>query len=778
MASPPETWARGHRIADSETARSGGRLALKDRPKNPAQFSPEHYLNRELSWLEFNARVLEEAADPTNPWLERMKFLSIVSSNLDEFFEVRVAGLQQQLYAGLEPQDFAADGLAPAAQLSTIADRAHELVGEQYRLLHEELIGGLKTNGIEWVRLGELSETERAYVDALFVNNVYPVLTPLAIDPGHPFPHVHNKSLNIALLIEGERANQLQEFFAVVQVPAVLDRVVLLPGTADHVRFVLLEDVIAAHLGTLFGGFRVVKSTVFRVTRNTDLAIDEDDAEDLLQTIEETLRLRMRGDAVRLEISDAADEQFVQLLVDAHDLDPRDVYRVAGPVDLTVWMALQRLEGFRGLKDEPLVPRVPPAFASAGDVFDLIRGQDVLVHHPFESFGCVVDFIERAADDPQVLAIKQTLYRTSGASPIIRALERAAHNGKQVTALVELKARFDEENNIVWARSLERAGVHVVYGVVGLKTHCKAALVVRREHEGIRRYVHLSTGNYNPTTARTYTDLGLFTANPDFGEDISELFNLLTGYSQARRWRKLMIAPLGMREQIVERIDREARNAELGRPARIIVKMNALVEPTVIDALYRASQAGVSIELVIRGTCCLRPGIAGWSENIRVISIVDKFLEHSRIFYFENAGESEVLLSSADWMPRNFFRRIEVMFPVEDPRLKNRLTGELLQVVLNDNVKARQLQADGSYSRLVPSEGQPGVRSQTIFQALARESARDASDSAFKIVPILGPFRIPAVEESAPANGNGSESKRSKPPRVRSPRGRKRPEPA
>jgi polyphosphate kinase len=751
-------------------------------PKNLPQFSPEHYLNRELSWLEFNARVLEEAADPTNPLLERVKFLSIVSSNLDEFFEVRVAGLQQQLYAGLEPQDFAPDGLAPASQLTKISERAHQLVGEQYRLLHE-LIGALKENGIEWARLEELSRAERAYVDGLFDNNVYPVLTPLAIDPGHPFPHVHNKSLNVALLIEGEHAGQIQELFAVVQVPALLDRVVLLPGPSSGPRFVLLEDVIAAHLSTLFGGFRVVGHTVFRVTRNTDLTIEEDDAEDLLQTIEETLRQRMRGDAVRLEISALADERFVQMLVGALDLDARDVYRVAGPVDLTVGMALHRMEGFRTLKDDPLVPRVPPAFSSAADFFDLIRAQDVLVHHPYESFGCVVDFIERAADDPQVLAIKQTLYRTSGGSPIIRALERAAHNGKQVTALVELKARFDEENNIVWARSLERAGVHVVYGVVGLKTHCKAALVVRREGDGIRRYVHLSTGNYNPTTARTYTDLGLFTANADFGEDTSELFNLLTGYSQGRRWQKFMVAPLGMRERVVELIDREARNAEAGRPARIIVKMNALVEPSVIDALYRASSAGVSIELIIRGTCSLRPGIPGLSETIRVISVVDKFLEHSRIFYFENGGDSEVFLGSADWMPRNFFRRIELMFPVEDPRLKSRVTDDLLQAVLKDNVKARQLQADGTYTRLAPVEGQPAVRSQIILQALARESARDAGDAAFRFVPILGSAGAPPPEQAAASNGAGaaapvSAGHRSKPPRVRSPRGRKSPESA
>jgi polyphosphate kinase len=405
-------------------------------------------------------------------------------------------------------------------------------------------------------------------------------------------------------------------------------------------------------------------------------------------------------------------------------------------------------------------------------MFDLIRAQDVLVHHPFESFGSVIDFIQRAADDPQVLAIKQTLYRTSGASPIIQALERAAHNGKQVTALVELKARFDEENNIVWARSLERAGVHVVYGVVGLKTHCKAALVVRREADGIRRYVYLSTGNYNPTTARIYTDLGLFTANPDFGEDTSELFNLLTGYSQGRRWRKFIVAPLGMREQVVELIDREAKNAEGGRPARIIVKMNALIEPSVIDALYRASRAGVNIDLVIRGTCALRPGIPGLSERIRVISIVDKFLEHSRIFYFENGGAPQVFLGSADWMPRNFFRRIELMFPVEDPRLKARVTDELLQVVLKDNVKARQLQADGTYVRLSPGENDPAIRSQIIFQALARESAREAGDAAFRFVPILGASGSPPADVPT-GNGTGSAGHRTRPPRVRSPRARK-----
>jgi polyphosphate kinase len=745
--------------------------------KNLSEFPPENYLNRELSWLEFNARVLEEAADRSNPCLERIKFLSIVSSNLDEFFEVRVAGLQEQLYAGLEPQDFSADGLAPAGQLDRIDRRAHRLVADQYRLLHAELIPQLGESGIEWVRLEELTTAERAFVDRFFTSNVYPVLTPLAIDPGHPFPHVHNKSLNIALLVERKQASQLQELFAVVQVPAVLDRVVLLPGSAtDRVRLVLLEDIVAANLGRLFGGFRVLGHTVFRVTRNTDLAFDEDDAEDLLQSIEENLRQRMRGDAVRLEISETADERFVQLLVDALDLDGRDVYRVAGPVDLTGFMALTRIDGFRGLKDEALLPGVPPAFTAGSDIFELIRSGDILLHHPFESFGPVVSFIERAADDPQVLAIKQTLYRTSGGSPIIRALERAAQNGKQVTALVELKARFDEENNIGWARSLEHAGVHVVYGVVGLKTHCKVALVVRREPEGIRRYVHLSTGNYNPTTARIYTDLGLFTARPEFGEDASELFNLLTGYSQGRRWRKFLVAPLGLREQVVELITREGRNADLGRPARIIVKMNALVEPTVIDALYRAAQAGVKIDLVVRGTCCLRPGITGLSENIRVTSIVDRFLEHSRIFYFENAGDPEVFLGSADWMPRNFYRRIELMFPVEDAKVKARLVEQLLPLILSDSVKARELLPDGTYVRRSPAEGEQPVRSQALFQALARESARVAVDSALHVVPIFGASGAPPADGTLTDGENGGQ--RSTPPPVRSPRPRKRPEPA
>ena len=720
----------------------------------PPAFPPDHYLNRELSWLEFDARVLEEAADPSNPWLERLKFLAIFSSNLDEFFEIRVAGLQQQVYAGVEPQDYGADGMAPAEQLAAIDRRARELVAEQYRILNDEVLPGLAAGGVERVRLDDLTEAERRHVDTLFRASIAPVLTPLAIDPGHPFPHVHNKSLNIALVVERRNGGpKARRHFAVVQVPAVLDRVVIVSTHGEgRVRFVLLEDIIARHLGELFGGLRVVSHTVFRVARNTDLTIEEEDAEDLLEMIEESLRQRRRSDPVRLEISADADEAFVEMLTEAHDLEARDVYRVPGPIDLTALAALHRLDGFPALKDEPLLPRVAPPFAQGRDVFDVIRSHDVLVHLPYESFGCVVDFIERAADDPQVLAIKQTLYRTSGASPIISALARAAQNGKQVTALVELKARMDEQNNITWARTLEQAGVHVVYGIVGLKTHCKAALVVRREGDGIRRYVHLSTGNYNPTTARVYTDLGLFTANPDMGEDTSALFNLLTGNAEGYRWKKLVVAPVGMREQIIGLIEREERNARQGRAARIIVKMNALVEPSVIDALYRASQGGVAIELVVRGICCLRPGLPGVSETIRVTSIVDKYLEHSRIFYFENGGNPEVFLASADWMPRNFWRRIETLFPIEDASLQARIVGDILQPILHDTVKVRELLPDGTYRRRTPGEAEAPLRSQVALQNLAREAARESTDVRPPFVPIV---RRPSLRtphgEPAPA---------------------------
>ncbi len=711
------------------------RIQKRHRPK--PRYPSEYYVNRELSWLEFNARVLEEACDSTTPLLERLKFLSIFSSNLDEFFEVRVAGLREQLHAGLEPQDYPADGHDPDTVLGRIEARAHELVAEQYRVLCEELFPQLAEHGIERVLIDQLSALERSYVDKLFAGDIYPVLTPLAIDPGHPFPHVHNKSLNLALLLQNENEDGPRELFGIVQVPSVLERVVLLPAVEGRVRFILLEDLIAERAGDLFGGFDIVSQAVFRVTRNTDLTIDEDEVDDLLSAIEESLRERRRGEAVRLEISAGVDERFLRLLGESLNLRVRDLYVVDGPVDLTRLMRLYELEGNRHLKDDPLVPRSAPAFATGTNIFDAIRAGDILVHHPYESFGAVVDFIASAADDRDVLAIKQTLYRTSVSSPVLTALARAAANGKQVTALVELKARFDEANNIAWSRALERAGVHVVYGVVGVKTHCKVALVVRREADGIRRYVHQSTGNYNPTTARIYTDIGLFTADPEFGEDASELFNLLTGYSQGHRWKKLLVAPRGLRDRVVELIDRERRNAEMGRPARVIAKMNALVEPSVIDALYDAAQAGADVDLMIRGICCLRPGLPGLSERVRVRSVVDKFLEHSRIFYFENAGDPEVYLSSSDWMPRNFYRRIEVMFPVEDPRLKQRIIHEILPVVLADNVKARVLRSDGSYDRLLPAETEPALRSQVVLQELARRTAQEVREMVQQLTPIL-----------------------------------------
>jgi polyphosphate kinase len=696
------------------------------RPK--PTYSSEHYFNRELSWLQFNERVLEEARDPSHPLLERVKFLAIFSSNLDEFFEVRAAGLQEQVYAVVEPQDYGADGLGPAEQLAAIDPRTHELVADQYRILNRDVLPALTESGIVRVRYGELTAEERSQADEFFKASIYPVLTPLAIDPGHPFPHVHNKSLNLALFVSPQGGNGKGPLPAVVEVPSVLDRIYVVAQDNEHLRYMLLEDLIIEHVQDLFQGFRVLDATVFRVTRDTDLTIQEEEADDLLETIEESLRQRVRREAVRIEIAEDASADFVELLQEALDLDDRDVYPVDGPVDLTVMMDLHKVEGFRALKDEPLVPRVAPAFQDARDIFAVIRQQDVLVHHPFESFGSVTEFIERAADDPDVLAIKQTLYRTSAPSAIISALTRAAQNGKQVTALVELKARFDEQNNIVWARSLEQAGVHVVYGVVGLKTHCKAALVVRREGDGIRRYLHLSTGNYNAVTARIYTDLGLFTADPDFGEDATALFNLLTGYSQAHEWRWFVLAPTALRERLVELIAREARHAEEGKKARIIVKMNALVEPSVIDALYDASQSGVSIELLIRGICCLRPGLPGISENIRVMSVVDKFLEHSRIFYFENAGDPDIFLASADWMPRNFFRRIELMFPIVDHRLKSRIIDEILETSLADNVKARVLRPDGRYVRRRRKKREHMVRSQVALQDLARQLSRQGPE--------------------------------------------------
>jgi polyphosphate kinase len=702
------------------------------------------FINRELSWLDFNERVLEEARDPSNPLLDRLKFLAICSSNQDEFFEVRVAGLQAQLYESLEPQDPPPDGMGPLAQLLEISRRAHDFVARLYDVWLNEVRPELEMHGIRICSPEDLSPGQNAFLDDYFENQVYPVLTPLAIDPAHPFPHVHNKSLNLLLRIEAIHHHGRQ-LYAVLQVPSVISRLVPLPDEGNGCKqFVLLEDVIGPRLDALFGGYRTVERVAFRATRNSDLSIQENEVKSsLLSTIEETLRQRKWGAPVRLEISQRADTDFLAQLLSASalELEERDVYKVPGPVDLTVLAGLYKLEGFRDLREPPYEPKTPPAFTGRKSVFRAIRDQDFLVHHPYESFGTVVQLIEEASEDPQVLAIKMTLYRTADSNPIISALARAAENGKQVTALVELQARLDEENNIDKARMLQKAGVHVVYGIVGLKTHCKAALVVRREHDGIRRYVHLGTGNYNHTTARLYTDLSFFTCRPEIGEDASALFNLLTGYSQGNTWNKLVVAPMNLADRLSALIQREAEHANAGLPARIIAKMNSLVDPRIITLLYEASQAGVKIDLIVRGICCLRPGVPGISDNITVRSIVDKYLEHSRIAYFANGDDPQVFLSSADWMPRNFRRRVELMFPIEDPLLRSRIIDEILATALADNIKARVLQSDGTYKRIQPRPGEPVIRSQNEFQNLAREHDK-ALPMAHAVATVDRPFRF------------------------------------
>lgn len=715
----------GHRVGKSKNPNNQYGQAAAAAPP-PVVVESSLFINRELSWLEFNERVLEEARDASNPLLDRLKFLAICSSNLDEFFEVRVAGLQAQIYENLEPQDPPPDGMGPLAQLLEISKRAHDFVARMYDIWLKEVRPELERHGIRICTPDDLTAAQVEFLDAYFRDQVYPVLTPLAIDPAHPFPHVHNKSLNLLLRIESINQNG-RLLYAVLQVPSVIPRLVPLPDEPDAgKRFVLLEDVIGPRLDALFGGYRTVERVAFRATRNSDLSIQENEVKSsLLMTIEATLRQRKWGAPVRLEISERADNDFLAQLLAASalELEERDVYKIPGPVDLTVLGGLYKLEGFRDLREPAWEPKMPPAFTGRKSVFRAIREQDFLVHHPYESFGTVVQLIEQASEDPNVLAIKMTLYRTADSNPIITALARAAENGKQVTALVELQARLDEENNIDKARMLQKAGVHVVYGIVGLKTHCKAALVVRREHDGIRRYVHLGTGNYNHTTARLYTDLSYFTCRPEIGEDASALFNLLTGYSQGHVWKRLVVAPMDLADRLAALIRREADHARDGKPARIVAKMNSLVDPRIIASLYEASQAGVTVELIIRGICCLRPGVPGFSDNIRVRSIVDKFLEHPRIAYFANGDEPEVFLSSADWMPRNFRRRVELMFPIESPVLRSRIIDEILALQLADNVKARELQADGTYTRVEPKKGAPLVRCQLEFQRLAVEHA-------------------------------------------------------
>lgn len=682
---------------------------------------PTLYINRELSWLEFNRRVLEEAQDRGVPLLERLKFLAIVSSNLDEFFMVRVGGLMQKVHAGIT-RSFGADRTLPRIQLENIARMVGDLVAEQSRLLAEEVLPALQEEGVH-LRRGtkDLSDVEQKHLREVFRREVFPVLTPLAIDPGHPFPHLANKSLNLAVVLE--RPKHPEKLFAVVQVPAVLRRFVPLPSESGHV-LAPLETAIRLHLNELFPGMTIDHATMFRLTRDSEYEIDDDEIDDLLKAIEESVRKRKRGTAVRLEIEADAPDEVVAMLTSVLDLDTvGDVYRVPGMLDLTGLFQVYSLPGYPHLRDPEFVPQPVPDIAGATNIWAAIRSRDILMHHPYETFAPVVDFIETAAADDRVLAIKQTLYRTSSDSPVVRALQRAADAGKQVTAVIELKARLDEERNIAWARALEKSGVHVVFGFVGLKTHCKVALVVRREDDGIRRYVHLSTGNYNPQTARLYTDLGYFTCNTDFADDVSALFNYLTGYSELPVWKKLIVAPSRLQDFMIEMIQRETENQKAGREGRIMVKINGLLEPAVVQALYRASQAGVKIILNCRGICALRPGIPGVSENIRVFSVVDRFLEHSRIFYFANDGDPQVYIGSADWMDRNLSRRVEVVFPIEAPDLKKRVIDEVLATTFADNVKSRELHADGTYTRVVPKEGEAIIRSQAKFLEYALANA-------------------------------------------------------
>ena len=700
--------------------------------ENKGFLDPALYTNREQSWLLFNKRVLSESRDKQIPLFERLKFLSISASNLDEFFMVRIGSLTDMVNAKYTGKDIA--GLTPKEQLSSLIKPLHEFVALQYSTYNRMLLPQLKANGLSFTEHHEdLTPEQGRYVDDYFMENVYPVLTPMAVDSSRPFPLIRNRSLNIgALLAKKDRKNgkkgKEELDFATVQVPSVLPRVVQIPADKaqgqEGAVFILLEEIIERNISRLFLNYDVLCAHPFRITRNADLSIDEDEAEDLLKEIEKQIKKRTWGRTIRLELEDGADKRLVKLLRKELGVEEDGIFFAEGPLDLTFLMKVYGLEGFEALKTPAYTPQPVPEFAGEGSVFDRIRRGDILLHHPYQTFEPVVDFIRQASRDPDVLAIKQTLYRVSGNSPIVAALAQAADNGKQVSVLVELKARFDEENNIVWARKLEQAGCHVIYGLVGLKTHSKITLVVRREEDGIRRYVHLGTGNYNDATAKLYTDIGLMTANEAIGEDATAVFNMLSGYSEPRSWNRLSLAPLWLKDRFLYLIGRERKNAQEGRGGHIVAKMNSLCDRDVIEALYQASQAGVKIELIVRGICCLKVGIPGVSENITVRSIVGNFLEHARIFFFENNGRPEYYCSSADWMPRNLERRVEILFPVEDPRLQEKLK-HILEGQLKDNQKAHVLQPDGTYEK-VDRRGKEAYCAQEAFcrEAVAASGAR------------------------------------------------------
>jgi len=690
---------------------------------------PARFLNRELSWLEFNQRVLSEARDPSNPVLERLKFLCITCSNLDEFFQVRVAGLKQQVESGATAPE--KDGWTPAQTLRATQERIRRMVQEQYVCWREELVPELARHGFRFLAPAQLGQADLKWLELFYRSEVRPALTPLAIDPNHPFPQLLNKSLNIIVQLEMKTGTENLRHLAVVQAPRVLPPVVRLPRADGSRDYVFLGQVIGHFLGDLFPGTHIIGYWHFRVTRNSELYLDEQDSGNLLKAIEKELHNRRKGDAVRLEADHHCPETIRKALLNTLRLSEDDLNLIDGPLDPARLMAIYDENHSEHLHDPPFRAPTCPALRGKADLFAAIRRRDILLHHPYESFGSVADFLEASARCGRVLAIKQTLYRTGGDTRIVGALMEAASRGKEVTAVVELRARFDEANNIQWSRKLEEAGVHVVHGLVGYKIHAKMCLVVRKEEDGIRRYVHLSTGNYNLTTARIYGDVGLLTCRPDFGEDVTHVFNLLTGIGHHLPTKKLLLAPFELHRQMIAFIEREASHARQGRPARIIAKMNALVDGGLIQALYGASQAGVKIDLLVRGICCLRPGWPGLSENISVRSIVDRFLEHSRLFYFENGGRPKLWAGSADWMPRNFFRRIEAVFPIEDAHLRRRIEEEMLGIALADNVKSWRLKPDGAYER-VGAEGQPPVRSQCEFIQLAQRAAKPARRARLK----------------------------------------------
>lgn len=682
---------------------------------------PEYYENRELSWLKFDARVLNEAKDKSIPLLERLKFVSITSSNLDEFFMVRVASLKDMVHADYRKRDIA--GMTASEQLDRINTATRKLVESQYNTYNRSLVPLMAANGIHIIeKYEELTAEQAAYVDRYFEEDVYPVLTPMAVDASRPFPLIRNKTLNIAALLSSKKDEKHKDAveFATVQVPGVLPRLVPIPadtlensGEVEGRTFILLEQIIEKNIDKLFLNYHVLCAHPYRVMRNADLPIDEDEAADLLKEIQKQLKKRQWGEVIRLEVEASVDKKLLRFLKDELKVAEEDIFQISGPIDLTFLMKMYGLSGCDSLRYEPYKPQRVPEIEPGEDIFEAIRVGDILLHHPYETFDPVVDFIRQAASDPDVLAIKQTLYRVSGNSPIIASLAQAAENGKQVSVLVELKARFDEENNIVWAKKLEQAGCHVIYGLVGLKTHSKIALVVRREEDGIRRYVHLGTGNYNDSTAKLYTDCGIFTCNEAIGEDATAVFNMLSGYSEPLSWNELVLAPIWLRTRFMRLIARETKHAREGKPAKIVAKMNSLCDEGIIAALYEASAAGVEIELIVRGICCLKVGIPGISENIHVRSIVGNFLEHSRIFFFLNDGEEELYMGSADWMPRNLDRRVEILFPVLDDTLKEKVK-HILDVELADNTKAHVLKPDGEYEK-IDRRGKVLVNSQKQF---------------------------------------------------------------